>query len=104
MVIFMLNHFDDRIVLLINDHQILDGFSVNKVEDKIEVWAEQQTVNRQEYYLSQQAGVKIDVVFIVNAIDYSGQTAIEYRDAIYDVVRAYQKELDRIELSCSRRQ
>lgn len=100
----MLNHFDDRIVLRVTDYPIINGFSINEVKDKVEVWAERQTANRQEYYLSQQAGIKVDVVFIVNALDYNGQTAIEYQNVVYDVVRTYQKELDHIELSCSRRQ
>ena len=100
----MLNQFDDRIILRFTDWSIVNGFSTNKVNDRVEVWAERQTANRQEYYLSQQAGIKVDVVFIVNVLDYNGQTAIEYQNVVYDVVRTYQKELDHIELSCSRRQ
>lgn len=102
MVITMLNHCDDVVLLRKVTPDIKDGFST-KTATTTEVWAEKQSAKRSEFYAA--AGVKrnIDVVFVINALDYSDEEELEHDGNIYDIVRAYQKDLDHIELSCERR-
>jgi SPP1 family predicted phage head-tail adaptor len=67
------------------------------------VFAEKQSVKRQEYYASQAAGIKADVVFVVNADDYTDQMTVLYGATVYKVTRAYQIGRGRVELTCAKR-
>lgn len=98
----MLHHFDDQIQLVALTHEIVDGFAVEH-QTRTEVWADRKSVTRAEYYQATQSGVKADIVFTVNAIDYDGQSVVVCDDVEYDVIRTYQSELDHIDLTCSRR-
>ena len=42
-----------------------------------------------------------DVVFLVRAADYQGETRIEYNGKSFDVVRAYTKAGEVFELNCA---
>ena len=98
----MLHHFDDRLTLVALTHDIVGGFSVES-QTRTEVWADRRSVTRAEYYQATQSGIKADIVFTVNAIDYSGQSLVECNGVAYDVVRTYQTETDHIDLTCSQR-
>lgn len=98
----MLHHFDERIALLAVYSDIVNGFPVERYEES-EVWADRKSVNRSEFYAATQAGMKADVVFTVNAIDYQEQSMVRVGEVLYDVVRTYQKELDHVELTCTKR-
>lgn len=98
----MLNHFDDRIKLLALTFEIVDSFPVEH-RAATEVWADRKSVTRAEYYQASQSGIKADVIFTVPAIDYAGQSVVEYDGELYDVVRTYQTELDHIDLTCTKR-
>lgn len=97
-----MHHFDDQITLVALTHSIVDGFQV-ETATRTEVWADRKSVTRAEYYQATQSGIKADVVFTVNAIDYDGQSVIECGAETYDVVRTYQTEPDHIDLTCTRR-
>ena len=65
------------------------------------VYAEKESVKRSEYYAANSSGVRADMVFIVNADEYSNQMLIKYESVYYKVVRAYQKGIGRVELTCA---
>ena len=98
----MLHHFDERILLISAHSGVENGFPVEILEES-EVWADRKSVSRQEFYQAQQAGVRADVVFVVNALDYAEQSMVRVGEVYYDVSRTYQTELDKIELTCTKR-
>lgn len=98
----MLNHFDDTIKLRKITPTITDGFATQTVMAR-EVWADKQSATRQEYYAAAAVNRRIDVIFVVNTIDFADEEELEYNGDIYDIVRTYQPSLDRVELTCERR-
>lgn len=98
----MRHHADDRITLVAVTHGIDDGFSVRS-ETTTEVWADRKSVTRSEYYKATQAGMRADVVFEIHAMEYAGQSVVRLGADTYDVIRSYQTEPDKIELTCARR-
>ena len=94
--------FSDRVTLRTETEAIVGGFSTSTATE-VDVWADQKSAGRTEFYQSAQAGMKADIIFGIHTSDYSGQTEIEYEGQIYEVTRTYQKGLDVVELTCVRR-
>jgi SPP1 family predicted phage head-tail adaptor len=67
------------------------------------VFAERKSVKRSEFYAAQSAGVKADIVYVVNADDYDNQMILIDGGTTYKVSRAYQIGLGRVELTCTKR-
>ena len=91
-----------------------NGYPVEKVAERAVV-ADGLSVTRAEHYAAQGAGTRADVVFVVSADDYNGETEVEYGGKVYDVtrthermeartnLRSYRADPTRIELVCVRR-
>ena len=83
--------------------------SVNSVgipvltETKTTVWADKLSAKRAEHYVANAAGIRVDIVFSVNADDYTGQTEVEWNSTKYNVVRSYAVGRGRVELTCALR-
>ena len=83
--------------------------SVNSVgipvltETKTTVWADKLSAKRAEHYAANSAGIRVDIVFSVNADDYTGQTEVEWNSTKYNVVRSYAVGRGRVELTCALR-
>lgn len=83
--------------------------SVNSVgipvltETKTTVWADKLSAKRAEHYAANASGIRVDIVFSVNADDYSGQTEVEWNSTKYNVVRSYAVGRGRVELTCALR-
>jgi SPP1 family predicted phage head-tail adaptor len=69
--------------------------------DKL-VYADIQSVKRQEFYAAQAAGVRADILFRVNEDEYSGEMTVLYDSVAYKVSRMY-TDKGRVELTCTRR-
>ena len=69
--------------------------------DKL-VYADIQSVKRAEHYAAQAAGMRADLVFVVNAEEYAGQMTVVFGADIYKVTRTYQ-DRGRVELTCTKR-
>ena len=96
-------YFSDRIKLrTITTTHDADGFAIQTATSK-EVWADRHSVTRTEFYAAQGSRVRTDIGFTVKLADYSGQTEIEYKGIIYDVVRSFELDLDTVDLTCARR-
>lgn len=97
----MRNHFDAEIKLC----KVVKGYSggfPTETETKTDAWADVQSVKRQEFYAAQSAGVQADIVFVVNAIDFDEHTRVEHGGKVYEIKRAYQTDIDHVELTCER--
>lgn len=66
------------------------------------VFAELRSVGYAEHFAAQAVGASVDLVFIVNEDEYSGQMTVVYESATYKVTRTYLK-YGRVELHCTRR-
>lgn len=77
-----------------------DGYKAEHKE-LTEVFVDVQSVKRSEFYAARQSGIKIDLVFLVRAVDYSGEERVEFDGKTYAVVRAYTKAGEIYELNCS---
>ncbi len=84
------------------------------VEKTQPVFVSEGSVTRQEFYVSQQSGMKPSIVFTLNSIDYDltrhlekdtnkplYATKIQVDSAVYDIIRTYKpKDSEEIELVC----
>ena len=77
------------------------GFPSKSVST-VEVYADQKSVRQSEYYAADAQGKRLDMVLVINADDWNGATEVEYNNTVYNIERAYQVGLGRIELTCSR--
>ena len=82
-------------------------------------WAEKKDANRNEFWLANEAGHKIDAVFEVSPLDYVAQQVLIHGSDTYNIVRAYRvtggadaawqgyssaAKPDTVQLSCERRE
>lgn len=72
-------------------------------ETKTTVWADKLSAKRSEHYAANAAGIRVDIVFSINADDYTGQTEVEWNSKKYNVVRSYASGRGRVELTCALR-
>jgi SPP1 family predicted phage head-tail adaptor len=72
-----------------------------RAETRREVFADKQSAKRSEFYSARQSGDRIDIVFLVRAIDYDHETRIEHEGKSYDVVRSYTRAGEVYELNCT---
>ena len=91
-----------------------NGYPVESVTTTA-VYADVESVGQSEYYAAKSIKQRADIVFVVNADEYSGQTEAQYDGKVYDVVRTAQKyeartntrtyrvDQSKIRLICARR-
>lgn len=83
-----------------SDKKDSDGYSNKVTATARTVFAEAKSVTRSEFYSAMQSGVTAVIVFDINALDYDGETKVEYNGKKYSVIRTYQIKADDIELVC----
>lgn len=95
--------FSDRITLRAVVHTVdTNGYPVESVTDTI-VWADVRSTTRAEFYAANANGIEISQMFAVHEEDWDNQTQVIFSTKTYDVVRAYQRGLGIVELSCTDR-
>lgn len=94
---------DVRITLARIAWSISDGIEVPTVVSTREVWAKANRASRAEFYAAEQAGYRADMVFEIYASEYHDEEYLCFNCEEYKVIRAYQLNADRIELTCTRR-
>lgn len=78
------------------------GFYNAPMESERVVFANKKSVGHTEFYQSAQAGIKAEIKFDVRAMDYHGETVVEYGGKRYSVLRDYAtKNGDIVELTLS---
>jgi head-tail adaptor len=65
-----------------------------------QVFANKKSVGQKEFYLAQAVNMRPEVVFEIQQSDYSGELKIRWNNREYQVIRTYQKGLDKIDLTC----
>lgn len=66
-----------------------------------EAWANVKSATRAEFYAANANGIDVSLMFEIHVEDWSNQTQVVYDSKTYDVIRAYQKGLGIVELTCS---
>lgn len=91
-----------------------DGYPVTRYTERV-VYADVLSVSRAEHYAAEGAGTRADIVFVVSADEYGGETELIYAGNTYDVrrthvrmearttLRSYRADPTRTELVCIRR-
>lgn len=77
-----------------------DGY-ITEMETRTEVFADAQSVKREEFYKGLQAGVELNTTFIIRACDFDSQKHLEFDGKRYTIVRTYTKDGEMLELNCS---
>ncbi len=94
---------DEELVLIDTVTTVNDVGIPVLTETKTTVWADKLSAKRSEHYAANAAGIRVDIVFSVNADDYTGQTEVEWNSTKYNVVRSFQAGRGRVELTCALR-
>jgi len=92
--------FDEIKLLTIQKVKDEDGYEEDVTTER-PVFAEIKSVRRNEFFLALQAGIEESIVFDMWNHEYSGERYLLHNDKKYKVIRAYSKDGERIELSCS---
>ncbi len=83
--------------------KIVDGVTRPAVIYEKNVTGWKKSAVRSEFYSALQAGFEVSAVFVLFADDYSGEQQVVCEGQAYDVVRSYCDGLDRVELTCKKR-
>lgn len=70
---------------------------------KTTVLCNKKSVGRTEFYNASVAGMKPELIFIIHGFEYNNQEKVEYNGTEYDVIRTYQTDFDKIELTVGSR-
>lgn len=68
-----------------------------------EVFAKVKSVTKLEFYQASNTDLKPSIVFIISLLDYDNERKIEYDGNEYSVLRTYQIDSERIEITCERK-
>ena len=87
-----------------------DGFNAD-VAVEYEIFVEKKSVTRSEFYMAMSAGMKPKIILSTRIENYEQTRTvvdgvakyaekIRYEDAVYDIIRTYEKDSAWIELMC----
>lgn len=93
-------YWKDKAVLIAEELAVDDDGYKAAQKTRREVFANKKSATRSEFYTAKQAGVKIALVLEVKGADYQGETRVEHDGRPYEVVRAYTKGGEVVELNC----
>lgn len=80
-----------------------DGYPATPTNVDTSVWANAKSVVRSEFYAANANNIDASIAFEIHSEDYASQRVVIYDSKTYDVLRAYQKGLGVIELTCTDR-
>lgn len=67
------------------------------------VFANKKSIRSQEFYQAHAVGLKPEITFEIRAIDYDYDTKLRHEDKLYDILRTYSKNGERLDLICHKR-
>lgn len=90
-------------VTLISNELIPDeiGNQIPKTTERT-ILCEKNKVTRSEFYQASASGFKPNLVLHVHGFEYAGETELRFQDNHYKIVRVYELDSERIELTCER--
>lgn len=93
--------FSDKITLRAVVKAVDSSGYPTQTNTDTEVWANVRSATRAEFYAANANGIDVSMMFDVHTEDWNNQTQVVYDSKTYDIVRAYQKGLGIVELTCS---
>lgn len=82
---------------------IVNGVTQSAIEHENLVTGWKKSAVRSEFYSALQAGFEASAVFVMFADDYADEQEVVCDGQTYEVVRSYYDGLDRVELTCKKR-
>jgi SPP1 family predicted phage head-tail adaptor len=76
-----------------------EGYDTNIVQSRSTVFADKRDVRSNEFYLSQQAGFKLQFMFIIKTIEFNGENYVQFEGEYYRIIRTYTTG-DTMEIVC----
>jgi SPP1 family predicted phage head-tail adaptor len=64
------------------------------------VYADKKSIRQSEFYQAQATGLKPDLMFVVRSVDYNNETKLVYDSKRYNIIRAFDKNGEFVELIC----
>lgn len=88
-----------------------DGFVTREDISTIEIWAEEKSVGRTEYYEAMRNGLRVDTIFSVDPEDFElgtlivnekkiRATKVIYEGTTYKIERTYKSNMHSLEMTC----
>jgi len=102
----MIDGYGDEVLTLIRTERGTDGlgYPTTSGTRRRQVYAQLRSVGRSEFYQAHQAGIRAEVLAIVRAFDYEGETEAEFNGRRFTVIRTFRCDRDRLELTLSDRE
>lgn len=104
------------LVTVLEENRNANGFKIGEKTSRVEIFAEEKSVGRTEYYEALRSSVEVSMVFSVDPEDFllsveeielqGGKTKkvkasrVEYEGTEYRIVRAYKTKEGALELTC----
>ena len=88
------------IYLITNTETMNDIGDTIKAPTKRLVYADRLSVGQAEFYQAAATGLRPELKFEIQAIEYQGEATMEYESKTYTIIRTFNKGLDKIELTC----
>lgn len=77
-----------------------DMGDIIEVETKREVFADKKSIRQNEFYQAQATGLRPELMFVVRSIEYEQEPKLEYNSKMFNIIRAYDKDGELMELVC----
>jgi SPP1 family predicted phage head-tail adaptor len=74
---------------------MVESFNTN------EVFANKKSIRQSEFYQAMAHGLKPELMFEINSLDYDGQQKLIYEGKTYQIMRTYSKNDETVELICT---
>jgi head-tail adaptor len=78
------------------------GEETDADSDPREVIANKKSVRQTEFYQAAAVGIKPEIVFEVQSIEYRDEPKLVNEGTVYQIIRTFSKNGERLELICSR--
>lgn len=72
------------------------------VETETVIFCGKKSVTRSEFYNAATTGLRPVIVLVIHPYEYAGQTKVEFEGTRYNVIRAYEVNMEEMELTCER--
>ncbi|MFB9330097.1 phage head closure protein [Paenibacillus aurantiacus] len=94
----------DVVYLLTPGTKTRDQYGAEVVGEPVqrEVMANRKSVRQTEFYQAHAVGIRPEIVFEVQAIEYQQEQTLIHEGTTYHIVRTYSKSGEKLELVCSR--
>ena len=77
-----------------------DMGDIVEVETPRQVFADKQSIKRNEFYQAAATGLRPELMFVIRTIDYEQEPKLSHNSKTYTIIRTYEKDGEFIELIC----